>query len=113
MKYLITENKMNSLIDSYITKQLGNLEHIKDVGKLSRKDVWVDSDRNPVIIIINYKGVAPDIYLPDIYLLDTVFDNIYHMFSMDGPEDIQNHLLRWFNEHMGIKSDSIETFDNE
>ena len=108
MKYLITENKMNSLIDSYITKQLGNLEHIKDVGKLSRKDVWVDSDRNHVIIIINYEGFAPDIYL-----LDTVFDNIYHMFSMDGPEDIQNHLLRWFNEHMGIKSDSIETFDNE
>ena len=108
MKYLISENKMNTLIDSYITKQLGNLEHIKDVGKLSRKDVWVDSDRNHVIIIINYEG-----YSPDLYILDTVFDNIYHMFSMDGLEDIQNHLLRWFDEHMGLKFDSIETFDNE
>ena len=99
---------MNSLIDSYITKQLGNLEHIKDVGKLSRKDVWVDSDRNPVIIIINYEGFAPDIYL-----LDTVYENTYHMFSMDGEVAIQNHLLKWFNEHMGIKSYEVITFDNE
>jgi hypothetical protein len=32
---------------------------------------------------------------------------------MDGEEEIQNHLLRWFNEHMGIKSYEVLTFDNE
>ena len=104
MKYIISENKMNSLIDSYLTKQLGNLEYVKE----GRKNVWVDSDRRAVIMFINFKGFSPEIYL-----LDTVFENTYHMFSMDGEEEIQNHLLRWFNEHMGIKSYEVLTFDNE
>ena len=95
---------MNSLIDSYITKQLGNLEYVKE----GCKNVWVNSDRRAVIMFINFKGFSPEIYL-----LDTIYENTYHMFSMDGDEEIQTHLLRWFNEHMGIKSYEVITFDNE
>jgi hypothetical protein len=32
---------------------------------------------------------------------------------MNGFKDIQYHLLKWFDEHMGIKSEEVSTFDNE
>ena len=108
MKYLITENKLDSIIDSYLTKQFKDLEHVKD----GSRDIWINSNRKPVIIILKdakYSGV----YISDIYILDTVYASTHDMFSMNGFKDIQYHLLKWFDEHMGIKSDEVSTFDNE
>jgi hypothetical protein len=103
MKFIITENKLDSIIDSYLTKQLRNLEYVKD----GSRDVWINSDRRPVIIILKDKNGC------DIYLLDTVYASTHDMFSMNGFKDIQYHLLKWFDEHMGIKSEEVSTFDNE
>lgn len=103
MKYLITENKLDSIIDSYLTKQFKDLEHVKD----GSRDIWIGSDRRPVIIIIKDKKYS------DIYILDTVYASTHDMFSMNGFKDIQYHLLKWFDEHMGIKAEEVFTFDNE
>jgi hypothetical protein len=103
MKFIITENKLDSIVDSYLTKQLGNLEYVKD----GSRDVWINSDKRPVIIVLKDKKYS------DICLLDTVYAFTHDMFSMNGFKDIQYHLLKWFEEHMGIKSEEVLTFDNE
>jgi len=102
MKYLISENKLDSIIDSYLTKQFKDLEHVKD----GSRDIWVGSDKRPVIIIIKDKKYS------DIHILDTVYASTYDMFSMNGFKDIQYHLLKWFDER-GVKAEEVFTFDNE
>ena len=103
MKFIITENKLDGIVDSYLTRQLGNLEYVKD----GSRDVWINSDKRPVIIVYKDKKYS------DIYLLDTVYASTHDLFSMNGFKDIQYHLLKWFDEHMGIKSEEVSTFDNE
>jgi hypothetical protein len=102
MKFIITENKLDSIIDSYLTKQFKDLEHVKD----GSRDIWIGSDRRPVIIIIKDKKYS------DIYILDTVYSSTHNMFSMNGFKDIQYHLLKWFGER-GVKAEEVSTFDNE
>jgi hypothetical protein len=103
MKFIITENKLDSIVDSYLTKQFKDLEYVKD----GSRDVWINSDKRPVIVVFKDEEYS------DIYILDTVCDITHNMFSMNGFKDIQYHLLKWFDEHMGIKSEEISTFDNE
>ena len=44
MKFIIREDKLDSIVDSYLTKQFENLEYVKD----GKKDVWTyDLDKNP------------------------------------------------------------------
>ena len=103
MKFIIREDKLDSIIDSYITKQFDNLEYVKD----GKRDLWVGPDRKPVIIIIKDNNYS------SIYVLDIIYASTYYMFSMGTFKNIQHHLLKWFDEHMGIKSDEVSTFDNE
>ena len=105
MKFIITENKLDSIIDSYLTKQFNGLERIKD----GTRYVWINSEKQPIIIIVKY-----DLYnYSEIYILDTVYASTHDMFSMNGFKDIQYHLLKWFKEHMDIDSEEVFTFDNE
>jgi hypothetical protein len=103
MKFIITENKLDSVVDSYLSKQFKDLEHVK----YGSRDIWVGSDKRPVIIILKDKKYS------DIYILDTVYASTHDMFSMNGFKDIQYHLLKWFEEHMDIDSEEVFTFDNE
>lgn len=103
MKFIITENKLDSIVDSYLTKQFKDLEYVKD----GSRDVWINSDKRPVIIVLKDKKYS------DIYILYTIYSSTYNMFSMNGFKDIQHHLLKWFEEHMGIKSEEVSTFDIE
>jgi hypothetical protein len=50
MKFIITENKLDSIIDSYLTKQFNGLERIKD----GTRYVWINSEKQPIIIIVKY-----------------------------------------------------------
>lgn len=104
MKFIITENKLDSIVDSYLTKQFENLKPVK-VGTSTY--FWCDSEKKPVIMITHNKKFST------IFVLDTVYVSTHDMFSMNGFKDIQYHLLKWFDEHMGIKSEEVFTFDNE
>lgn len=112
MKYIITENKLNIVIDDFISSQFDGLEHIDKTDKYktgNRRDVWVDSEGQPVIIILNRYSKQND---REVLVVDDVYGLIYNMFSMNGFHEIQKHLVHWFEKHMGIKVDEVLTFDN-
>ena len=103
MKYTITEGKLDSVIDSFITSQFGNLEHQMDGDRLT-----LTNDKGyPLIIILDYENVY------EVFVLDTVYSSIYNLFSLNGFDDIQHHLRKWFKKHLHINADEIQTFDNE
>jgi hypothetical protein len=104
MKYIITENKIDSIVDKYITSQFRGL---KPVNGGKHREVWINSDKKPVIII------SSDDKFFDVYVLEDVTISIHNLFSMNGFTVIQKHLINWFKEHMNIEVDEVFTFDNE
>jgi hypothetical protein len=111
MKYIITETKLDNVIDKFISSQFDNLVNIdnNEYGIPNTQDIWVTSDRKPVLIIVNKDSKLKR----KIFVEDSVYDTIYKMFSMDGFHEIQKHLIKWFEKHMNIKVDEVHTFDNE
>lgn len=111
MKYIIAQNKLNSIINDFISSQFDGLEHIDETDKYgfgNRRDVWVDSEGRPVIIILNRYSKQND---RDVLIVDDVYGLIYNMFSMTGFHEIQKHLVHWFEKHMDIKVAEVKTFD--
>jgi hypothetical protein len=104
MKYIITESKLDEIIDDYITMQFSGLKLVNE-GK--HRAVWIGPDRKPVIIII-----SDDKYF-EAYILEDVYRAVINMFSIKEFKEIQKHLIRWFNKHMGIEVEEVTTFDNE
>jgi hypothetical protein len=104
MKYIITESKLDEIIDDYITMQFSNLKLVNE-GK--HRAVWIGPDRKPVIIIIS------DDKSFEAYILEDVYRAVVNIFSIKEFKEIQKHLIRWFNKHMGIEVEEVTTFDNE
>jgi tRNA(His) 5'-end guanylyltransferase len=103
MKYIITEGKLDSVIDSFITNQFGNLEHQMDGNKLT----LTNDNGDPLIVILDYDN------LYEVFVLDTVCTSINNLFSLNGFDDIQHHLRKWLKKHLNINIDEIQTFSNE
>jgi hypothetical protein len=104
MKYLITESKLDNIIDDYITTQFSGLKLVNE-GK--HRAVWIGPERKPVIIIIS------DDKSFEAYILEDVYRSIVNIFSIKEFKEIQKHLIKWFNKHMGIEVEEVTTFDNE
>jgi hypothetical protein len=109
MKYIITESKLDKIIDKFITTQFGDLVNIdnNEYGIPNNRDIWVTSDRKVVLIFVNKDSKLKR----QIFVEDSVYNTIYRMFSMDGFHEIQKHLIYWFEKHMNIKVDEVYTFD--
>ena len=103
MKYIITESKLDSIIEDFITEQFSGLKLVNE-GK--NRAVQNGREGQTVIIII-----SDDKYF-EILILEDVYSLIVNMFSMNGFHEIQIHLVRWFEKHMGLKVDEVQTFDN-
>jgi len=104
MKYIITESKLDEIIDDYITMQFSGLKLVNE-GK--HRAVWIGPDRKPVIIIIS------DDKSFEAYILEDVYRAVVNIFSIKEFNEIQKHLIKWFNKHMGIELEEVMTFDNE
>lgn len=105
MKYTITENKLDIIIDNFISRQFEDLEHQMDGDRLG----LVNSKGHPIVII--YVD-SDNPFETEVFILADVYREIYNLFSMNGLEDIQKHLVRWFKKHMNINVDEVTTFDN-
>jgi hypothetical protein len=104
MKYIITEDRLDNVVDKFITTQFSGLKLVNE-GK--HRAVWIGPDQKPIIIIL-----SDDKYF-DVYILEDVYRLIVNMFSIKKFKEIQKHLIEWFNKHMGIKVEEVTTFDNE
>jgi hypothetical protein len=108
MKYIITENRLDGIVDKYITSKFNDLKFVNESNKFVERNVWVKSNGESSIITIKRKY---DETIVSVFVEDIFFNSISNMFSI-GYEEIQEHLIRWFENHMNIKVDEIEIFDN-
>jgi hypothetical protein len=109
-KILKEEAKKDMLIDMYITSLIKpenefKLKHFKDSIEILNK-------RDMIIAIIFY-DVRKD--KMEVMVFDKIYGMIYNMFSMDGLEEIQKYLIKWFQENFdGLENlDEVSTFDDE
>jgi hypothetical protein len=109
MKYIITEDRLDEVIDKFITYQFSNLKHIDDSFKNTLRDIWVKPDGNPVIIILNMDSEQ----YREIFVLQDVYATIFYTIGMHTINDLQKSLINWFKKHMGLEIDGIQTFDND
>jgi vesicle coat complex subunit len=103
MKYIITESKLISTIDNFITIQFGELHHQLDGDKLK----LVNDNGDPMIMVYPLKNNG---YF--VWVLDKVWDIVSHMFSMKSFEDIQSVLSKWLHNHynLPVEESNISTF---
>jgi len=102
MKYIISESKLNSTVDNYITKQFGKLHHQLDGDKLT----LVNDDGDPMIMVIDKDNT----YF--VWVLDDIIVGIFWMFSMKRFEDVQSVLSKWLHKHyhLNVEEPNISTF---
>ena len=111
MKLVITENRLYQVIDSYLTKTIKKLEPITSKhGGHGRVDFKDKTGASKVIIFFNRHSQGMDVMMED-----SLYGEIYNMFSLGGFDDIQQYLIQWFQENFDGLGDigEISTFDND
>jgi hypothetical protein len=101
MKYIITESRLNDIIESYLNSELGDL---KLVERREDTDWYVNQSGRPIVIIS--KGSFKDI----LSLRRDVYDNLEKMFGLDTTDDIQAHLRKYFYTKWGLPIDTVYTY---
>jgi hypothetical protein len=104
MKFIITENKLDGVIYSYLTKQFENLEQFKE----RNLSIWTDSNKKPIIIIVYI-----DEDVTEIYISEEVLIMVFKMFSFNGFKELFTYLKTWFDVYAGIYSDDFFGIDKD
>lgn len=102
MKYIITESRLNDIIESYLSSELGNLKLIQ---RREDTDWYVNQSGRPIVIIS--KGSFKDI----LSLRRDIYDNLEKMFGLDTTDDVQAHLRRYFYTKWGLPVDMVYTYN--
>lgn len=102
MKYIITESRLNDIIESYLNSELGNLNLVQ---RREDTDWYVNQSGRP-IVIISKSSFGKDI----LSLRRDIYDNLEKMFGLDTTDDIQAHLRKYFYTKWGIPVDIIYTY---
>ena len=108
------QSERDRLIDLYITKRINSFTVNKrgesKKGQVGRID-FVDKAGNPrVVIFFNRYNKENEVMIDD-----SLYGEIYNMFSMEGFNEIQRHLVKWFSSNFPMLKNIIEvhTFDND
>jgi hypothetical protein len=106
MKYIITESKLDKVVDSFITSQLGGLEQkLEKVDSTVNRDVFIDKNGNTIMIVL----VGMD-YKPIIGLNEYVYKSVASVFGLNDFHEVQKYFKKWFKKHMGINVFAVDTF---
>lgn len=102
MKYIITESRLNDIIESYLSSELGNLNLVQ---RREDTDWYVNQSGRPIVIIS--KGSFKDI----LSLRRDIYDNLEKMFGLDTTDDVQAHLRKYFYTKWGLPIDTVYTYN--
>ena len=101
MKYIIKESRLNDIIKNYLSSELGDL---KLVEKKDDLDWYVNESGYPLVII--KKGAFRDI----LALRRDIYETLKNMFGLTKTDDIQRHLIDYFNTKWGLRLDVVYTY---
>lgn len=102
MKYIITEARLNDIIEKYLSSELSDL---KLVERNEDTDWYVNQSGRPIVIIS--KGSFKDI----LSLRRDIYDNLEKMFGLDTTDDVQAHLRKYFYTKWGLPIDTVYTYN--
>ena len=102
MKYIITEARLNDIIEKYLSSELSDL---KLVERNEDTDWYVNQSGRPIVIIS--KGSFKDI----LSLRRDIYDNLEKMFGLDTTDDVQAHLRKYFYTKWGLPVDMVYTYN--
>lgn len=102
MKYIITESRLNDIIESYLSSELGNLKLIK---RREDTDWYVNQSGRPIVIVSKYS------FKDILSLRRDIYDNLEKMFGLDTTDDIQAHLKKYFYTKWGLPVDMVYTYN--
>jgi hypothetical protein len=106
MKILITENRLDKVIDTYITSQLGELD--KKLEKVdSTVNRFVFKDKHGEVIMIILEGMDRK---PIVGISEYVYKSLNNLIGLNDFCEIQKYFKKWFKNHMGIDLYGVETF---
>jgi hypothetical protein len=106
MKYVITENRLDKVVDAYITSQLGGLEQkLEKVDSTVNRFVFRDKDGEAFIIIL--EGMDRQ---PMVGINEYVLQSLNSLIGLNNFHEIQKYFKKWFKNHMGIDLIAVETF---
>ena len=101
MKYIITEARLNDIIEKYLSSELSDL---KLVERNENTDWYVNQSGHPLVIIS--KGSFKNI----LALRRDIYDNLENMFGLDTTDNIQANLRKYFYTKWGIPVDIVYTY---
>ena len=101
MKYIITESRLNDIIENYLNSELGDLNLVQ---RRDDTDWYVNQSGRPIVIIS--KGGFKDI----LSLRRDIYDNLEKMFGLDTTDDVQAHLRKYFCTKWGLPIDTVYTY---
>jgi hypothetical protein len=105
MKVIITESRLNNVIESYLNFELGDLK----LGRTTKNMDWyVNQSGRPIVIIFN-RNITKNKNI--LSLRRDIYDNLEKMFGLDTTDDIQVHLKKYFNTKWEIPVNVVYTFD--
>ena len=102
MKYIITESRLNDIIENYLNSELGDLNLVQ---RRDDTDWYVNQSGRPIVIIS--KGGFKDI----LSLRRDIYDNLEKMFGLDTTDDVQAHLKKYFYTKWGLPVDMVYTYN--
>ena len=106
MKYVITENRLDKVVDTYITSQLEGLEQkLEKVDSTVNRFVFRDKNGDAVMIIL--EGMDRQ---PMVGISEYVYQSLNSLIGLNDFHEIQKYFKKWFKNHMGIDLIAVETF---
>lgn len=110
-RILKEEFKKDKIIDRYITsliKPVGNFKegYNYDAGRF---DITDNDDNLRATIFYNKRSEAMEVMIDE-----DIWNYVSSMFSMDDWNEVNEHLVRWFQDnHDGLENlEEVTTFDN-
>jgi hypothetical protein len=106
MKYIISESRLDDIIQKYLSSQLSDLKEVEKHG-LEHSIWYVDKSGEPLVVIY------PRYHGGDLLVLRRViYETVANMFGLETTDDIQAPILKYFREKWGILVNTIYTFED-
>ena len=111
-RILKEESKRDEMVDLYLAKRISSFTKFDMKDGLHPRIEFVDDKSHHTMVVIDFNRRTQK---NEVHMDDSLYGEIYNMFSMDGFEEIQKHLKRWFSNNFdGLKDISeIDTFEND